>query len=65
LETSGEMKTSYLIQQILGCGLLYFALGHFEFHRPFLSNAIESLIYGTFVGCVNDYYYLKKNKVKK
>ena len=59
------MKTSYLILQILGFGLLFFALGHFQFHHPFLSNAIESLIYGTFVGCVNDYYYLRKNMVKK
>jgi len=62
------MKTSYsyLILSILACGLLIFACGLFLDHRPFLSNAIDSLILGTVAGGVNYYYYyLKKNKVKK
>jgi len=62
------MKTSYLnlILSILPCGLLYFVIGLFLHHRPFLSNAIESLILGTFAGGVNYcIYHIKKNRVKK
>jgi hypothetical protein len=57
------MKIFYLIWCVLAYGLSSFAICLIFHHRPFLSNAMESIFLGVIVGSV--VYFQNKNNFKK